>query len=408
VRAGQDFSVDQVLVPGRDSGYNVVNAFDTGTINNDPDVDPGQVATNLEALGDDNVAVGDIIICVSDHEDSGQNEPYVADGLPGEVAAKNRPIIQPTVASLGQSAIAPLQTYKMGLGYSVEQWYSEYTITDSPAFTLDWTDPMAFLDNPDGSNTPSHLSIPSRIAGPVFDSTADGPGVLRVNDIDTAGELFANPHFEQSNYGQTDVFNVAGDAQSFCLGGPCAGLISFGTQGDLPVSWSLKPSLAMVSSLRKVEFTDDDFRAWDKAWQDYYAGTGAKPTLPLTPGTNSPTPRVVIIVNPPEVRPPVSPGSPAAPQAPVTTVTNNTTNIVVDNSCVSNRVVKIKFPKSAKSGSLRYNGRTVKARRSHGRLRATANLRGMKAPKGSYATVIQRSKSKSGKASEKVRLYKLC
>jgi hypothetical protein len=296
----------------------------------------------------------------------------------------------------------------MGLGYSVEKWYDEYTIADSPAFTLDWTDPMAALDNPDGSNTPSHLSIPPRIAGPLFSSTADGPGVLRVNDIDTSGELFADPHFEAADYGQTDVFNVAGDAQSFCLGGPCAGLISFGTQGDLPVSWSLKPSLAMVSSLRKVQFTDDDFRAWDKAWQNYYAGTGPKPTLPLTPGTNSPTPRVVVVVNPPVVRPPATPATPAPAAVPVTTVTNTTTNIVVDNSCTSNRVVKVTFAKSAKSGSLRFNGKTVKARRSHGRLRATANLRGIKGPKGSYVTVIQRSKSKHGKRSERVRLYKLC
>ena len=110
-------SVDQVLVAGDTSGYRVYNTFDTGSINNDADIDPNQTATDLMAFDGKNVDESDTIVCMSDHEDSGQNEPYVQDGLPGEVAAKNRPIIQPIVAALGVSAVEGLNTYKVGFGY---------------------------------------------------------------------------------------------------------------------------------------------------------------------------------------------------------------------------------------------------------------------------------------------------
>src|SRR5262245_27962591 len=139
----QNFSIDQVLVPGRHTGYQVTNRFDTGTVDNDADIDPGQTATNLEAPGGDDVDYDALVICVSDHEDSGQNEPYAhSDGgadadaevsEANEVYAKNRPIIQPAVATLGQGAVSGVaKTYKMGLGYSIEQWYSADVINDSP------------------------------------------------------------------------------------------------------------------------------------------------------------------------------------------------------------------------------------------------------------------------------------
>ena len=44
-----DASVDQVLVADN-RGYRVVNTFDTGTINNDPDIDPGQTATQMNGF----------------------------------------------------------------------------------------------------------------------------------------------------------------------------------------------------------------------------------------------------------------------------------------------------------------------------------------------------------------------
>src|SRR5580765_940525 len=39
VEDGAAFSIDQVLVPNTRDGYSVVNDFDTGTIDNDPDID---------------------------------------------------------------------------------------------------------------------------------------------------------------------------------------------------------------------------------------------------------------------------------------------------------------------------------------------------------------------------------
>jgi len=267
-----------------------------------------------------------VIVCISDHEDLGQNEPYaqsaaVADA--NEVYAKNRPIIQPTVATLGQAASNRAKTYKLGMGYSISRWYSTANANaggENAALRL--TDPMGFsLDKvvttavPGGiassiaiDNDAGHVRIPPRIAGPVFDAVSDGPGVLRVNDIDVAGEAFDNPHFEQADYGQTDVFSVKGDAQSFCLGGPCAAIVAFGTQGDLPVSWSLKASLAAADTLRSVSFTPAQFDAWEQGWQNYYCGKGPHPTMPLTPGTNSPDPRdCPVIVMPTETRPTAAP-----------------------------------------------------------------------------------------------------
>jgi hypothetical protein len=431
VRDGAPFSIDQVLVPGKHTGYEVVNTFDTGTVNNDADIDPNQTATNLEAPDGDDVDYDHLVVCVSDHEDSGQNEPYAHSNAGGEgvnplvseaneVYAKNRPVIQPTIATLGQGALNGIaKTYKMGLGYEVESWYHEYTFADVPPFTLDWTDPMAFGDNPDGSNTPSHVSIPARIEGPVFGLydgpsakmsnglpyLTDGPGVLRVNDIDIAGEEFDDPHFEQSNYGQTDVFHVAGDPKSFCLGGNCAGLISFGTQGDLPVSWTLKASLASVDSLRSVDFTPEDFDAWEQGWQDYYCGKAPHPTLPLTPGTNSPDPRASgcpVIINLPETQPAPTPTTPT----PTVQTVTKTNTVVVDNSCSGNRNHRITFSKKAKKGKLSYLGKSVKAHKSNGRLRATAKLKGVKGAKGSYVAVVK--KTKVHKWSERTLLYKLC
>ena len=50
--------------------------------------------------------------------DADQNEPYVQEAG-GQVAAINRPMIQPIVSCLGASAIEPLNTYKVGFGYKV-------------------------------------------------------------------------------------------------------------------------------------------------------------------------------------------------------------------------------------------------------------------------------------------------
>ena len=398
VRPRMDFSVDQALVPGKKSGYVVYNAFDTGTVNNDPDIDPDQTGVNLEAAGDD-VEKRDIVVCISDHEDSGQNEPY-EQAADGEVAAKNRPIIQPTIAALGVSAIEPLNTYKLGFGYSIERWYAPHIIADSPPFELALTDPQAFAAF-------THVFVKTR---------AEQPGVRRINDIDDFGESFADPHSEKSDHGQPEVFNMNGDPQAYLHNSVTApdgsgrgplGLLTFSTEGDLPISWTVKASLAPERYTRDVDLTDDEFRAWERSWQAYYCG-GPKPTMALAPGTNAPAPRPsTCVVNPP---PPAPPAPPA--------VTNNTTIIqsapaaTVSNRCVSGRSVRLALSKKAQKGAIRYVGskgvRTVKARRSNGRLRATADFRGVSADSGTYAAVSVREKMKKGGWRERTLLLKLC
>lgn len=387
------FSVDQVLVAGENSGYSVYNTFDTGSINNDADIDPNQTATDMRGLGGDDVDEGDTIVCVSDHEDSGQNEPYISDGLPGEVAALNRPIIQPTLAALGVSAVSNLNTYKLGFGYSIERWYAPHTIADNPPYTLDLTDPMG---SPFGF---THVYVPTRV---------EQDGVLRVNDIDDFGESFDNPHSEQADHGQPVVFHENGDAQAYLHNslnpdgsgrGPL-GLLTFTTQGDLPISWTVKSSLAPEAYTRSVEVTDDFLRAWEKSWQDYYEGKGPKPTLPLAPGTNAPAPRPGVVVN-----------VPPTPAPAINTTTIVQPAAVVVNQCVSGRTAMVKLAKKARKGSIQYVGkkglRTTKARKSHGRLRARADFRGVTAEPGTYSAVRVRAKMKSG-WSESSRLFKLC
>ena len=322
VLTGANFSVDQVLVPGVDRGYAVYKQFDTGSIGNDADIDPNQTATDMTAPGGAPVVPGGVIVCISDHQDASQNEPYIADGLPGEVAAINRPIIQPTIAALGVSALTSQNTYKVGFGYAVQRGYNPFW---RQKFNNVGGDPLGQDTDGDGQ----------------FDATWIIPrpeqrGVRRYNDIDEFGESFNNGP-EKAGYGQTVFFDVSGQGDPFAYlhkslpgtvnGGPFAslieanadqtdssGLFTFSAQGDLPLSWAVKPSLAPESYGRKVTLTDDMLRAWHKQWQDYYAGKGPKPSLPLAPGTNSPAPdpSISVIVNLPERRP-----ATGAPQAPV-------------------------------------------------------------------------------------------
>lgn len=263
-----NFSIDQALIPGKHSGYKVYNTFDTGTVDNDADIDPDQTATDLAALdGDDVDYAGKIIVCVSDHP-SDQNEPYIEDGLPGEVAAVNRPIIQPLVSCLGASAVEPLNTYKVGFGYDVEQWYDP---TWRKAFLndgvfgpgLSFGDPQAF--DTDADQEFDHVFIKYR---------AEQAGVRRFNDFDEFGEEYSNPHSEKTGYGQPVVFNRNGDRYAYLHkslpgtvngGGIGAawqealadqtsalGLLTFTAQGDLPLVWHLKASLAPEAYARSV------------------------------------------------------------------------------------------------------------------------------------------------------------
>jgi hypothetical protein len=299
VKKDAPFSVDQVLVPSKFDGYAVYSsAFDTGTSSSDPDIDPGQTAVDMFAPHLNPIDKYDVIVCVSDHGDASRNLAYVSDGLRGEVAAVDRPIIKPLVSCLGASAIEPLNTYKVGFGYAVERWYTPFA--EFPFIT----DPQHFKD---------HVLIKYR---------ADQPGVRRINDFDEYGEAYSDPHSEKTNYGQPIVFHRNGDPEAYLHkslpgtidGGTwpapfkealadqtsALGLLTFTAQGDLPLRWTVKASLATEASARYAELTDDQLRAWEAAWQAYYDGAGAKPTMPLCPGTNSPAPDARTVVNLPQ------------------------------------------------------------------------------------------------------------
>jgi hypothetical protein len=273
---GAAVSIDQLLVPGQHSGYVVYNTFQDG-YGDDPSIDPNQTAHSLFAAGGDWVDNHGIIACVSRH-DGAENEPYLQEAN-GEVAAKNRPTITPVITGVGLSAIGDLHTFKVGFGYTTDRWYDDPNQIFDPLFPVGLTDPELI-----GT---SFVQIAAR---------ADQPGVRRVNDIDVAGEQYSPFDADTADHGQAQVFRQAGDPNgSFCVAPDnCGGsmgpfhLLAFNAQGDLPMTWTLKPSLADDSHKRSVTLSEADFLAWYKSWQDVYAGTRSQPTFPLAPGTNPP------------------------------------------------------------------------------------------------------------------------
>jgi hypothetical protein len=312
VSDGAAFSIDQVLAPSPIDGYRVVNEFDTGTINNDPDIDPGQTATGITSPTRF-VDTRDLIVCVSGgHGDAAQNEPYnQEDG--GLVSAKNRPILVPHVTALGVSAIENLNTYKIGFGYSVEQWYSRpsfETSEDGNGLLASVTDPNGFPSPTFGSSLPAFVALAPRPADFPYDAR-------RVNDVDKAGESWTHGDPDDD---QSILFKQGGDSTAW-TDSHGNGLLTKLTQGDLPISWTLRASLASPDSERTVAFTDDDLRAWNKSWQDYYDCAGPKPTLPLAPGTNSPASDDGNDCNAPVK-------APATTSAPASTTSTTTTTII--------------------------------------------------------------------------------
>lgn len=386
-------SVKQVLVPGLGTGYKVYNSFDTGTSSADPDIDPGQTATGLFAPPGHGVDLANVIVCLGGHTDTASNAnlPYVedhsADALdPFEVAAVNRPIIQPNIAALGVSAIQPLNTFKAGFGYSTTQWYH------APLFGLSVTDPLSSLD----ALIPSLNSV---FATPnALGNLSSVPGVLHVNDFDKSIEAFDG---SQVNWGQTTSFLKLGDPTAFL--NDDLGILTFNTQGDLPFTWTVKPSLAPNSYKRSVTLSDDFLRSWNAQWQAYYQGTGPKPTLPLAPGTNSPAPEPGTLVNPPVQ----ASNSPAASTTSVVTVAAQS----VAKSCVSSRRLTLKMSKHAKAARVifvsAHGKKTVRAHRVRGILRAIVDLRGRNAKPGTYTAVrIQQKIGKHWRTTSRV--FKLC
>lgn len=376
VTNGAALSVDQVLVPSPIDGYSIYNTFDTGTVNTDADVDPNQTATLLSSPTRF-VDQRDIIVCLSGHGDAGQNEPYAQeDG--GLVSAINRPVIAPEVTALGVSPLAPLNTLRVGFGYNVEQWYSG-TMFDQHELFPAVTDPEAsFFDS---------MGIPNvvRIAPRPNDFPYDAQ---RVNDVDEAGEAWTGGDVSD---GQNMFLSRSGDSTAWIRGGL--------TQGDLPYSWTLRPSLANPAAERMAALTDDDYRAWNAAWQAYYRGAGPKPSLPLAPRSNSPKPDTSVIVNMPESRPTSAPQVVVSVTAPAAQPAQ---------FCKGFRVVRFSFSKKATAGKIRYNGKTVRAHKSDGRLRAAAKLRGVTAHSANARTKIVKMTKSHGSWHSKTLRVKIC
>jgi hypothetical protein len=337
VRDDAPYSVDQVLVPSKIDGYNVYNTFDTGSIDDDADIDPNQTAVDMFAPdsngidGPDPLDKSAIIVCVSDHA-APQNEPYQQEAG-GLVSAKNRPILAPKVTALGVSAIEPLNTYKVGFGYTVEQWYSVPSFDGAGAFPT-VTDPNATPSPTFGGNLPAAVRLDPREDGP-YDAR-------RVNDVDSSAENWAGV---QADFGQTRLFKAAGDLTAWSLSNnndpdTLAHLITFTAQGDLPLTWTLRPSLAAPASKRSVTIDYAFLAGWNKQWQDYYDCKGPLPALPLAPGTNSPASD-----DGNDCNAPVS----APTQAGPTSTTTNTTTIIqqVSPAAASARSTTAKVVKTA-------------------------------------------------------------
>jgi hypothetical protein len=297
VSDGAPYSVDQVLVAGKYAGYWVYNTFDTGTSGTDPDVDPNQTAVDLfgpegSSLIDKNA----VVLCVSDHNDNVQNEPYMQEAG-GMVSAKNRPVIQPVVTCLGVSAVEPLNTYKAGFGYTLERSY----VPDRFTALFGITDPNA--KDTDGDGWPDEVRLNPREDRP-YDAR-------RVNDVDSFGEAFSG---DKDDYGQTRKFDLAGDPYAWTLSNnndpdTLSNLITFTAEGDLPLTWTVRPSLASSTSTRSATIDLAFLAAWEASWQAYFDGTGPHPTMLLCPGTNRPA------------RDGIAPAAPAAPAAPPSTTT---------------------------------------------------------------------------------------
>ena len=424
---GANFSIDQVLVPSTTDGYKVVNTFDTGTVNNDNDIDPGQTAIGLTS-GTAFVDPSDVVICISSAHTDGspatENEPYQQEAG-GLVSAKNRPILQPKVVALGQSALESRDTFKLGWGYDTVKWYTRPAFETGELGNILFpsvTDPNAFLSPTFDGNLPGFVGLLPRPADFPYDAQ-------RVNDVEVAGEDF---FFPTPAHGQNFLFKQGGDDTAWIddggVPGPGQSLLTRLTRGDFPITWTLRPSLASPGSIRSATFSSADFDKWEQGWQDYYCGKGPHPTLPLAPGSDSPDPRdCPIVINLPETKPVATPSNPAPAQvqvvqAPpqVTTTTTNTVTTVDTPAAVStakiqkattchgSRVIHIVWPKSAKSGTLLFRSKVVHAKSSGGRLRATADLRGMVGTPGAYMKVVQLTTLKSGKHLAFTRPFKVC
>jgi hypothetical protein len=133
------------------------------------------------------------------------------------------------------------------------------------------------------------------------------------------------------------------------------GLLTFTAQGDLPLRWAVKASLAPERYGRFVELTDADLRAWEASWQAYYDG-GDKPSMPLCPGTNSPAPDTDVVVNVPQQTVTV-PGS-------TQTVTREITTVQTVAGATTVKKVSAKKAKAAKKASCMKKAKAKKSKKA--------------------------------------------
>lgn len=299
--------VDQVLVPSVIGGYQLYNTFRVGSTSGHNSIAPGETGTLLYAPDansngiPDPVDFPDVVVAVSLSADP-QNEPYQQE-VRGIVSAKNRPILAPKITAVGKSAVTTLNTYKIGFGYDTPQWYTAPSF-DGAGFFPTVTDPNALPTPTFTGNLPGFVGLAPRPDDLVYDAR-------RTNDVDRAGEDWL---FPSTFVGQTLFFRRGGDQTAWIDGDTPLPLLATLTQGDLPLEWTLRPSLASASSQRSVSYSEDDLAKWERSWIAYQCGKGPKPSLPLAPGSNTP------------VAVPGGPNCPAVVNPPlVNSVTNNTT-----------------------------------------------------------------------------------
>jgi hypothetical protein len=334
------FDIDQVLVPSAFGGYKVYDKFDVGNLEDAASITPGDHGGELfapDANGNGNsdpIENDDVVLCVSDEHTTIQNEPYQQeDG--GLVSAKNRPVIAPKVTALGVSAVEPLNTYKVGFGYKVEKWYSAPSFDGAGVFPT-VTDPNAVPSPTFGGNLPASVRLQPREDG-AYDAR-------RVNDVDSAAEAWSGI---KADFGQTRLFKATGDDTAWSLSNnnnpdTLAHLITFTAQGDLPLGWTLRPSLASPASKRSVSIDYAFLAGWNKQWQDYYDCKGPLPSLPLAPGTNSPASDDGNDCNAPVSAPGQNTAAPAS-------TTTNTTTIIQQASSGSSAVRSTTAAKAGKA-----------------------------------------------------------
>src|SRR5262249_9542274 len=157
---------------------------------------------------------------------------------------------------------------------TVEKWYAAPTYDGAGAFPF-----MPLITDPNAVPTNIFSGLPLYVR---MDTREDGAyDARRVNDMDTFADEFAG---NEDDRGQVELFSAAGDPTAWTLSNEneadtLGHLITFTAQGDLPLTWTLRPSLGAPSTKRTVTIDQDFLDSWNQAWQNWCAFQGPKPTL---------------------------------------------------------------------------------------------------------------------------------